>query len=119
MKKLFRTCLASALLLLFYATASSPAATENEALVAKLEDMHRKAEKQIAVNDFSAAIGTYRDILLEEPDDETAYANMGRCYLVRGDYGRAREAFLEALDINPENEAARRGLEKIRDPDAA
>ena len=87
--------------------------------IQKLEEMHREAERRVAVNDFQGAIEMYREILFLEPDDETAYANMGRCHLIRGELGRAKDAFFQALDINPENETALGGLQKLRDPDAA
>lgn len=85
--------------------------------IAQLEQMHRQAETLITENRFREAVRLYSDIILVEPDDEIAYANMGHAYLILGDYGRAREAFLNALHINPENEMAYIGMQKIVDPD--
>ena len=84
----------------------------------QLGRLHALAESQIVQNDFQAAIRTYSDILLLEPDDETAYTGLGQVYLVLGDYERARDAYLNALHINPDNETAMRGLQKIVDPDS-
>ncbi|HTL69969.1 MAG TPA: tetratricopeptide repeat protein [Candidatus Eisenbacteria bacterium] len=113
MKKLWPYALSLAL-----ALAPPCLAADDAAHIQKLEAMHREAEHLVVLNDFPGAIRAYQDILFLEPDDETAYANLGRCYLLRGEYDRAKEAFFNALDINPENETAQRGLEKIRNPDA-
>ena len=69
------------------------------------------------IPDFRSAIRIYSDILLLEPDDETAYTQMGQAYLVLGDIGRAHSAFRNALYINPENAIAALGIQKIMDPD--
>ncbi|MBI2094916.1 MAG: peptidoglycan-binding protein [Candidatus Omnitrophica bacterium] len=39
--------------------------------------------------------------------------------MILGDLGRAENAFLNALDINPSNETAFLGIQRIRDPDSA
>ncbi len=85
--------------------------------IQKLEELHQKAEQQIAVNNFYGAIDTYQEILFLEPDDETAYANSGQIYLLFSDFKRAKTAFQNALSINPENETALAGLKKIKAPD--
>ncbi len=85
---------------------------------AAIEKKHAEAENLITVNDFPGAIKIYQEIILLEPDDETAYANMGHIHLILGYTGEAEDNFLNALDINPENETARLGLQKIHDPDA-
>ncbi|MBI4352705.1 MAG: tetratricopeptide repeat protein [Candidatus Omnitrophica bacterium] len=79
----------------------------------ELETLHAEAERLVSVNRFREALRVYETIILAEPDDETAYANMGRIYLLTGQRERAKDAFLNALDINPENETALLGLEKI------
>ncbi len=99
-------------------TAQAALGSVSEERLSELEALHAKAEGQITQNDFPAAIRTYEDILLVEPDDETAYTNLGRIYMILGDTRRAGECFENALHINPENETALFGLEKIRDPDA-
>ena len=83
--------------------------------IQKLQALHKKAEQQIVVNNFRGAINTYQEILLFEPDDETAYANMGQIYLLFSEFKKAENAFQNALSINPENEAALAGLNKITD----
>ena len=85
--------------------------------IARLDDLHRQASDFILVNDFASALRVYMDIVLMEPDDETAYDGMGSVYLIQGQTQKAREAFEIALQINPENEVALAGMKKIMDPD--
>ena len=85
--------------------------------IQKLEELHRKAEEQIILNQLRDAMDTYQEILFLEPDDETAYANMGQLYLIFGDFKKAEAAFQNTLSIDPDNETALSGLKKIKDPD--
>lgn len=96
---------------------SSPAIV-TDAKIQLLQKLHQRAEESILKNDLSSAVRIYGDILLEEPDDETAYTGLGQCYLILGDFPRAKNAYLNALHINPENETALMGLKKIEDPDS-
>lgn len=85
--------------------------------ISKIRSLHLGAEDLMEAEYYRQAIELYSEITLLEPDDETAYANMGRAYMILGQYERAENAFLNALHINPENELAYLGLQKLRDPD--
>lgn len=85
--------------------------------VAKLEALHRQATDLLLKNDFEGSIRVYSDILLLEPDDETAYTALGQIHLVLGQYKKSYEAFQNALHINPDNQVAAVGIQKIMDPD--
>ncbi len=85
--------------------------------VAQLESMHQQASDLLIKNDFQGALRAYSDILLTEPDDETAYTGLGQIYLVLGQFKKAHEAFENALQIDPYNEVALQGIQKIMDPD--
>lgn len=85
--------------------------------IAELEALHERAMDSLLKNDFQGAIRMYSDILLLEPDDETAYTGLGQIYLILGHFKKAHEAFREALEINPENEVALIGIQRILDPD--
>ena len=87
--------------------------------IAELETMHQQAIDSLIKNDFQSAIRAYSDILLMEPDDETAYTGLGQIYTILGHYKKAHEAFQNALQINPDNEVALSGIQKIMDPDGA
>ncbi len=84
----------------------------------QLARLHERAEILIEQNKFREAIDVYLEIILVEPDDEAAYTNLGHAYIILGDFQRAKDAFQNALHINPENETARLGLQKISDPDS-
>ena len=79
--------------------------------------LHRRADELILKNDLRGALQVYLDILLIEPDDASAYTGMGQTYLILGEYGKAKEAFQNALHIEPDNDTAAYGLQKIMDPD--
>ena len=83
----------------------------------ELEAMHAEAQRSIAAGQIREAVSLYWEIILREPDDDAAYTNLGNLYLVLGDSDRAKDAFQNALHINPENEAAQAGFLKITHPD--
>ena len=85
--------------------------------IAQLENMHQRASDYLIKNNFNGALRAYSDILLLEPDDETAYTGMGQIYMVLGQSKKAHDAFQNALYINPQNEVALAGIQHILDPD--
>ncbi len=96
---------------------AQPLGSVSPETIAELESMHQQAIDSLLRNDFRQAIRTYSDILLMEPDDETAYTGLGQIYMIQGHFKKAHEAFQRALDINPENEVALVGIQRILDPD--
>ena len=121
MKKIVRLALVFQLMSAFachFAFAQSFGTVTQEQM-SQIEELHKKAAGFITVDDFSSAIRVYMDILLVEPDDETAYTNLGSIYLIQGQIQKAHEAFANALHINPDNEVALWGIHKIMDPDGA
>lgn len=52
----------------------------------------------------------YENMILQDPDNDSAYANLGYAALMVGNFFKARDAFVEALKINPDNLAAQNGL---------
>ncbi len=119
MKKSFLTVWGLAVLLL---SSTANAGPKNITLVSaeqvsELEVMHQQATSLLLENNFQGALRAYSDILLAEPDDETAYTGLGQIYLILGQFQKAHEAFQNALHINAENEVALAGIQKIMDPD--
>jgi len=55
----------------------------------------------------------YENMILQNPEDDMAYSNLGYAYLILGQYLKAKQAFQEALSINPENIDAHKGLKII------
>ena len=88
-----------------------------DGVITRLELLHADAAKLMAQNKPREAVALYIEILLIEPDDDAAYTNMGQAYLLLGDAIRAQDTFLNALNIDPENEIAVAGLKSIADPD--
>ena len=55
----------------------------------------------------------YQNMILQNPDDDTAYAHLGYAYLILGEFLKAKDAFNDALSINPNNPLALNGLRLI------
>jgi len=90
----------------------------DDGTITRLELLHAEAAKRMEEMNPREAVKIYTDILLIEPDDDAAYTNMGQAYLMLGDSGRAKDAFLNALHIDPDNDIALAGLKNIADPDS-
>ena len=85
--------------------------------IEELDRLHEEAARFEEETQIDKAIKCYEEVILIEPDDDAAYANLGRLYLVTGLIEKAEAAFLNALHINETNEVALQGLQKIHDPD--
>ncbi len=55
----------------------------------------------------------YQNIIMQNPNDDMAYNNLGYACLILGDYVKARDAFMQCLELNPENAAARDGMKTL------
>lgn len=53
----------------------------------------------------------YENMTLQNPDDDVAFSNLGFAWLIVGDFDKAKNAFEEALRINPTSLLARQGLD--------
>lgn len=52
----------------------------------------------------------YENLIIQNPDDDEAYSNLGYACVIVGDMEKAVNAFKNALDINPENQESLKGL---------
>jgi len=89
---------------------------------ALLEDaLYQSALNELRLGDKRAAIAAFREIYQKSPD----YPNLREAYLAAlteygreriagGHYGEGVQALKEALGLDPENQAARRLLQRIR-----
>ena len=78
------------------------------------------ADKYLHLNKLRIAEIKYKELQGNYPDWKYLYTQLGRLNLERKDYLRARDYFLDALDISPNDTAAINGiaaLRKIIDPD--
>jgi len=62
------------------------------------------------------AIAAFRYGIQVAPDDETAYVNLARAFVVSGERPRARETLQQLLSRRPDSTAARRGLAELGEP---
>ncbi len=99
------------------ATGEPTVTSVNAQALNELENMHAEGQALIAAGQLREAVQVYWELILLEPDDEAAYINLGNLYLILGDLDQAKDAFQNALHINPESEYAVIGLEKIIPPD--
>ncbi len=53
----------------------------------------------------------YENMILQGPNDDMAHSYLGYAYLILGQLQRAESAFLDALNLNPQNVQAQKGLE--------
>ena len=67
----------------------------------------------IRAENFDEILPFYQNIVMQNPDDDRAYSNLGYAYLILGDGIRARQAFRDALAIAADNADAARGLSII------
>ena len=78
------------------------------------------ADKYLHLNKLRIAEIKYKELQGNYPDWKYLYTQLGRLNLERKDYLRARDYFLDALDISPNDTTAINGiaaLRKIIDPD--
>ncbi len=66
-------------------------------------EMHERALKYVAANEFGKALALYQEIVLKNPEDDQAYIIMGHIYLMSGQYEKSESAFENAAHIDPEN----------------
>ena len=85
-----------------------------------LTGQYQKAERAFnyAVNidpqNINEITPFYENMVLQNPDDDMAYTELGYAYLIVGNLGKAQSAFGEAVHINPENAPAQRGSAFVR-----
>ena len=89
---------------------------------ALLEDaLYQSALSELRLGDKGAAIDAFRELYERSPDYPNlreaylaALTDYGREKIAAGDYGAGVQALKEALGLDPENQAARRLLKRIR-----
>jgi Flp pilus assembly protein TadD len=89
---------------------------EYEAVLNKEPDFlraHRRLAHIYTSLDVEKAIAHYETIVLLAPDDSDAYYKLGQLYYSIKNLPHARRSLLKCLDLNPNNDAARRFLEEI------
>ncbi len=80
-----------------------------EALIVTIE----AAVEATAAGNFGAAIATFEEGLLANPDCFQCYHGIGMAYLAQEEYGDAEAAFNSSLEVNPDYAQAYEGLATI------
>ena len=62
---------------------------------------------------YDEVIPFYQNLVVQSPNNDEAYQFLGYAYVILGDASRAKDAYQEALRINPGNMAARKGLSLV------
>jgi tetratricopeptide (TPR) repeat protein len=64
---------------------------------------------------WKEAVSLNRDIVRDFPDDVDAFNRLGRAYLELGQYQQAREAYQNAVRLDPYNAIASRNIRRLND----
>ena len=70
------------------------------------------AEELIADGNPVQATDVLELLMKVHPDSSTAYSDLGEAYWLSGKRAAAIDSYRKALDLAPDNDAARRGLEQ-------
>ncbi len=65
------------------------------------------------INNWQAAINSYQDSIKKDPRNPYAFARMGDCYRMIGDYNDSEQAYRASLAMNPQQKEAQDGLQLL------
>ena len=95
-------------------------ARETRERLAQMAELTERADRALAASDFAEARNLLESAKEMSPDSEVVSSRIAAAWAAEGDYyrsrdvGRARSAYQRALEIDPELEEARRGLDRIQ-----
>jgi tetratricopeptide (TPR) repeat protein len=69
---------------------------------------------QYSLDKKDEAVKVYQEAISQNPDSADAYVLLGILYESSGDKDSAKKNFQEVLDMQPENQAAKAGMERIK-----
>ena len=80
----------------------------------KLKRLRAKQAIALAMEgQWREAVAINKDIVESFPNDVDAYNRLGRAYMELGDYSQAREAYSQALELEPYNAIAQKNLRRL------
>jgi len=78
------------------------------------EQLRTKAISEYQVGKLEEARDLFRQVLWTEPADADSLFYLGRICYSQGEYAKAMYYYQSCLDVQPSNEAARRGLAEAK-----
>jgi chemotaxis protein CheC len=77
----------------------------------------RRGEDALVRRDYERASTYFRRAYTADPGNIAAITNLGYSYAKMGRFSHAQKCFITALDIDPDNQAARKNLSLLMKPD--
>ena len=73
-----------------------------------------RADSYNAIEDYPAAIADYNKALEIAPDDPILYCDRGNAYLRSGEYLKAKEDYVTAINLDPESRAGKAAYDNLQ-----
>ncbi|MFH1647871.1 MAG: tetratricopeptide repeat protein [Chloroflexota bacterium] len=90
--------------------------TRDEERLLRLKQQRSKEAIDLAMEArWQEAVGLNREIIEDFPGDVDAYNRLGRAYMELGRYAQAKEAYSQAVGLDPYNAIANRNLRRLND----
>jgi chemotaxis protein CheC len=83
----------------------------------ELGNLLRRGEDALLRHDYERASAYFRRAYTAEPGNVTAITNLGFAYAKMGRFTHAQKCFITALDIDPDNQVARKNLSLLMSPE--
>ena len=88
----------------------------DEERLIRLKQQRSKEAINLAMQaQWQEAVAVNMEIIESFPDDVDTYNRLGRAYMELGDYAQAREAYSQAVELDPYNAIAKRNLRRLSD----
>ncbi|PWR72785.1 chemotaxis protein CheC [Methanospirillum lacunae] len=83
----------------------------------ELKNLLRRGEDALLRHDYERASTYFRRAYTTDPGNITAITNLGYVYARMGRFSHAQKCFITALDIDPDNQVARKNLSLLMSPE--
>ncbi len=83
----------------------------------ELQNLLKRGEDALLRHDYERASAYFRRAYTADPGNVTAITNLGYAYARMGRFTHAQKCFITALDIDPDNQVARKNLSLLMSPE--
>lgn len=83
----------------------------------EISNLLRRGEDALLRHDYERASAYFRRAYTADPGNVTAITNLGYAYARMGRFTHAQKCFITALDIDPDNQVARKNLSLLMSPE--